>query len=142
MQHIPDYLPKAILDVAAIAGDGRLSELQFAYHDVCRAAGGLPHEGERRKTVNHLEAGAVVTAEVARVVSHLFGIPRESVEQVAINLLVHRSVDYLALDLIADFRRDIDPVKEEATAKTNGKPAKSSEKLSKGKSAKPARRDW
>ena len=61
MQHTPAYLPKAIHDIAFIADEGRLSDLQFAFHDVCRSAGGLPHEGEGHKTVNHLEANAVVT---------------------------------------------------------------------------------
>jgi hypothetical protein len=128
MNNTPSYLPQAIHDLAAIADEGNLSDLQFAFAEECRKAGGLPHEAERRKLVNHMQANARVKArDIARVASHLFGISRDECERVALDVLLCDPWTTVALNLIEDYRQAaVDQAVEtkmKPAPRNNGKPA-------------------
>ncbi len=124
-----DQLQDAIRALSSIADEGRLPQLLMDFAAECRKAGGMPRADERSRTVEHMDAGTIAKSrELAKAVSHLFGLPIEHCERNAREALVCDPWSKIALDLI-DFHV--------------GRPTKPSPKFGECKSAKPAgRQAW
>ncbi len=125
-QFIPQSLVDSTLKLSRIADEGLLRQTQLDIAAALRESGGIPHESERRKQINHLQAnGAVKAREIAKVVSYCYAWPIDECEQIAFQLLVMDPWSVIAQEVIDDRIRDLeDAAKDEKAAKTNGKPAR------------------
>jgi hypothetical protein len=105
MYNTTNWLLDAMRDLARIAEEGQLSDLQHAFAADCREVGGLPSPDERARQVRQMNAHAIAIArEVGRVAAQFFGLPFAQCEQAACEVLVRDPWTDVALECIGDFR--------------------------------------